>query len=258
MRKKNCLLALASALLLNFTPAWADFYVVAAPAGVGTPITSLPYTINNAGFYYLARDLTAGAEGIIVNVNDVTIDLMGFGLAGSGVAPGLHGINVSSYSNVEIRNGTVRNFTGDGVHSVAGMSKNRIINMRIANNGADGINLQGQKHLIQNCTVSDNGINGISIHSGQSGKIRDNVVCGNGSNGIDCTGYGYPGEGVSNYSLINNVVANNGHCGFNISYLSARGVYLFDGNTAYNNGSGSLNGIPPEARFGVNAGPGFP
>ena len=250
MRKKNCLLVLLSALLLSFTPAWANFYVIATPVGVGTRITSLPYTINNAGFYYLARDLTAGAEGIIVNVNDVTIDLMGFGLAGSGVAPGLHGINVSSYSNVEIRNGTVRNFTGDGIHSVAGMSKNRIINMRIANNGASGINFQGQKHLIQNCTISDNGINGIHIFLGRGCKISDNVVCDNGANGIACTGYGN--------SLINNVVANNGDYGFNLSYLIDTAVYLIVGNTAYNNGGGSLNGIPPAARFGVNAGPGFP
>src|SRR4051812_21725528 len=51
-----------------------------------TPISSVPYTITNAGSYYLTTNLTAtaGNNGIIVSADHVTIDLNGFMLSGAG------------------------------------------------------------------------------------------------------------------------------------------------------------------------------
>jgi hypothetical protein len=49
-----------------------------------TPISSLPYTISAAGSYYLTGNLTADANGILVDANNVTIDLAGFSLIGPG------------------------------------------------------------------------------------------------------------------------------------------------------------------------------
>ena len=53
-----------------------------------TPISSAGYVISNSGSYYLTSNLTAGAGevGITVSADDVTIDLNGFTLTGSGTA----------------------------------------------------------------------------------------------------------------------------------------------------------------------------
>ena len=55
-----------------------------------TPISSLPFTITNAGSYFLTTNLTgqAGTNGITISADHVTIDLNGFaiiGVANSGV-----------------------------------------------------------------------------------------------------------------------------------------------------------------------------
>src|SRR5215813_4957107 len=55
-----------------------------------TPISSLPFTINQPGSYYLTGNLTGapGANGINISASDVTLDLGGFALIGSGGAGG--------------------------------------------------------------------------------------------------------------------------------------------------------------------------
>ena len=90
---------------------------------------------------------------------------------------------------------------------------------------------------------------GISL-SGYGLMVVGNIVSENTSTGINCTGSGI--------SLLENVVSDNGGYGFNISYVCTSCVYLFDRNTAYNNGNGTLNGVPVLAVWGINSGPGFP
>jgi nitrous oxidase accessory protein NosD len=102
--------------------AWADTTVC-------TPVTALPFTIAQPGVYCLDRNLTASAGvayAIRVTTDDVSLDLNGFTLAGSGGA-GTTTIGITADGvtrrNVSIRNGTVRNFAigislgpGDGLH----------------------------------------------------------------------------------------------------------------------------------------------
>jgi hypothetical protein len=90
--KRSLLLALVLSIMVTTGPVLADgeFYVIAGGGGVGTKISSLPYTINSPGFYYVTGNLSnpINSGGIIVSVDDVTIDLMGFrlgGVAGTGV-----------------------------------------------------------------------------------------------------------------------------------------------------------------------------
>jgi parallel beta-helix repeat protein len=238
---------------LGGAPAWADFYVIPVPAGVGTRIPSLPYTITAPGFYYLDRDLNITASfvpnsAITVNADNVTIDLMGFSLACSGGGD-TSGIGIPGRKNVEVRNGTVRGFPASGIYDGSGGYNYRFINLRLENNGIRGIDLSnGYYHLIQNSNITENGNSGISIGSAYGCMVTGNVVCKNGLRGIACTGSGH--------SLIGNVVVDNTTHGFYLS-LGANAYYLIDRNTAYNNASGTLNGIPPAAEFGVNAGPGF-
>jgi hypothetical protein len=229
MQKKIWLL-LFVAVLLMVSPtsvlADGDFYVVAGGGGVGTKITSLPYTINNSGFYFLDRNLTRNSgHGIIVNVDNVTIDLMGFTL--DGITPGsqlnpTYGITISGRNNVEIRNGSVRKFYV-GIH--AGSSTNiRIFGIRAQYNGGAGISIMGDSpndnyggHLIQNSNASNNGAEGFLLYA--SG------------------------------SLIGNVAYKNSGFGFN--WLL--GPILIDRNTASNNAGGNYKSSGG-AGWGLNAG----
>src|ERR1700738_5329496 len=72
------------------------------------------YTISNEGSYYLGGNLSiASGNAITVAANNVTIDLQGFELVGTGGSTGVL-IN-SGVSNVTVRNGTIRNFTGRAI-----------------------------------------------------------------------------------------------------------------------------------------------
>jgi len=114
MKRKlgNLLLVAALLGLVLAPPAWADgsSYVIVA-GRVGTPVTSLPFTITSQGFYYLKGNLNyRGSDtAITVDYNNVTLDLIGFTINGAGSSSG-KGIYVSAKNNVEVRNGAVENF----------------------------------------------------------------------------------------------------------------------------------------------------
>jgi hypothetical protein len=199
MKKGLGIVALAGALLLSAAPvpANADFYVIAG-GGVGTAITSLPYTITKPGFYYLKSnhyfDFTTA---IRIEADDVTLDFMGFCLTGAGLMDGVH-ISLKS-RNVEVRNGTVRNFyNGILAHGIG----SRIINM----------------------TTRDNTSSGILFASG--GSITGCRSYNNGDYGYKLESWGI---------FLNNVAYNNGY-GF---YLAETPKQLVDGNSSYGNTVGN-------------------
>ncbi|MHC1727824.1 MAG: hypothetical protein AB9866_17775 [Syntrophobacteraceae bacterium] len=171
MKQRLCFLALIAAILLSVSPALADgdFYVIVGGGGPGTKITTLPLTISTPGFYYLGGNLnhTGDTAAITVNADDVTIDLMGFCLSGKGTN---NGIFMSGRKNVEIRNGTLRNFARGVTEDSSSSVRHRIINVRVEGNGShaagsSGIDLSGNAHLVKGCTASGSRF-GISINSG--------------------------------------------------------------------------------------------
>jgi parallel beta-helix repeat protein len=128
----------------------------------------IPLTISTSGSYYLTSDVNSAGNAITIDVNNVTIDLMGYSLIGPG--PGTsRGISLGIQSNVEVRNGTVRGFGWDGIFSSSGMSGAkgcRIINVRAVSNGWHGIEVGGYGHLVKDCTATENGTSGIKISAG--------------------------------------------------------------------------------------------
>jgi hypothetical protein len=177
MKRKYWQLLLVFAVLLNGSPVLADgdFYVVAGGVGVGTKISSLPYTINDPGFYYVTGNLTAASgNGIIVTKDDVTIDLMGFRINGTS---GGTGILLNGRKNVEVRNGTFQGW-GTVISESQTGSGHRVLNVR-ADTNSIGIFLYGMGHLVKGCTALSNASYGIFV---EGGTISGNVAsqCGTG------------------------------------------------------------------------------
>lgn len=179
-------------LILTFglSASYAEFYVIAAGGKkIGTEITSLPYTISSSGFYFISKDLScpAGNHGITITASNVTLDLMGFALVGPDAGLDYqHGIHINSiYTNVEVRNGTIRDFGGRGIMArVAGSEGYRLISLRVINNAQHGIDvLGGTHHLIKDCICSRNGENGIL--SGNGSTITGNTCFRNGGDSIN-------------------------------------------------------------------------
>ena len=232
-------------LTFSASNTFADFYVIAGSRGVGTKITALPYTIASPGFYFIAKDLSCltGNHGITITADNVTLDLMGFSLIGPGGSGSHHGIFMNLIANVEIRNGTVRDFNSRGIyefsHDAIG---HRIINVRVKDNYSYGIGLEGYSHLVEKCTAVCNSSVGIYAMNGST--ITGNTCYNNTNHGI-YTGYGSTVAGNTCYAngddgiyagygstVIGNTCRSNTNHG-----ISLQGSNFVDQNTATSNGT---------------------
>jgi hypothetical protein len=258
--KKLLLLALVAAILLNAIPALADdgFYVIGGRYTPGTSITSLPYTINAPGYYYLTRNLTyTGGDGITINpgVNNVTIDLMGFVLTGPGNDQ-YFGVATAENSNVEVRNGTITGWQ-TGVNGTAG-ANHRAVSVRAVGN-TRGIVI-GYSALIKDCTATQGSfaagyyalgvkggtISGCTVYNfTESHPVAGSVYIGDGGGTasdnvvINCAVIGIRGYGPTTIS--NNAVIN---CGTGIS---SEGGGSISGNAVQANAG--QTGIAPATFF---------
>ena len=184
--------------------------------------TSAVYVIDQPGSYYFTGDVNVVAtdkHGIIVEVNDVTIDLMGYSLIGPRSGTG-YGILISAPSNVEIRNGTVRDFGYYGIRETGSTGKgHRVISVRVLSNGQIGMYLYNLGHLIKDCTAVENG--GSGIHGGASSTVTGNTAYDNGNYGISAS---------VGSTVTGNTAYNNGSRG-----ISAGSGSTVTANTAYGN-----------------------
>ncbi len=126
-------------------------------------ISTLPFTISECGYYEVTCCLegVAGKHGITIegDVKDVTIDLGGYSLIG--VEHSLDGIHAESIAaNIVVRNGTVRDWGGEGIDLSRGWN-GRVTNVQSVSNGGTGI-LAADGCLIDQCQVRDNGGDGIN------------------------------------------------------------------------------------------------
>ncbi len=212
----------------------------AAPTGT--------FTISRSGSYYLIGDRVSKDTGIQVNVDNVTIDLNGFCLIGSSSSG--HGIYMYERTNVEIKNGTVRNFGMDGIHEGPSTGKNhRVINVRAIDNGSSGsyrgIYLYSSYNLVKNCTATGNTSHG--IYTGSRNSVTGNISNNNGGSGISVlqgssvtgnTCYDNAHHGIQAFDG-STIIGNN--CYSNDIYgINAWNYCMIDQNTVFDNNNGNL------------------
>lgn len=235
-----CVLVLAGLVVFGLTAVGGDLEPSAPPGPTmktldevepRIPIhaSDLPLTITEPNSYYLAENINFTDDAnnaITIEANDVTIDLMGYTLKGPGSGTG-YGIYMNGRSNMEIRNGTVRNFGSHGIYEPdwENGKGHRVISVRAVSNVDSGIYISGPGLLVKDCTAGGNGRDGIYAPDARC-TMTGNTCYNNGRYGISA------GTGST---VIGNIAYGNTSWGI---FLGA--YCLVDQNTAYGNGA-SIN-----------------
>ena len=169
-----------------------------------TPISSAPYTITASGSYYLTQDITAGpgTNGIVILASDVSIDLNGYGVIGGGGLRGITGaFGGGQYTNIQIRNGYVKDWTQRGVD--LGTTVGCRIEYITAKENTAAAFLTGVSSVISHCMAFNNGTHG--IQPGEGSVIVHSTARANGGRGIltssrtlvsQCAAYGNGESGI--------------------------------------------------------------
>lgn len=211
----------------------------------------IPLTIRKPGSYYLTEDVTATGTAITVAADDVTIDLGGFSLVGPG--SGINkGIYMSLRSNVEIHNGTIRDFQEGIYESTSSGQDHRVIDVQVVSNVKSAICLNGKNHLVKGCTVSDNGNSSgfvYCIEAGEGSTVTCNMVYNNGTKAD--TGYVYGICAGNGSTVTDNTVCNNGTSANDVYGIEAGENCTMTGNTSNNNGNSAGGYV-----YGIRAGNG--
>jgi len=132
-----------------------------------TPITAVPFTIDQPGSYYLTANMTgvAGQPGVSITSSNVSLDLMGFtlqGVPGSGAGVFITG----AVSDIRVHNGVVREWDGGGV--IAAMASNcQFDTLRVNKNTGYGISAGFYNSVIRDCQATGN-TNGFGVTDGGS------------------------------------------------------------------------------------------
>ncbi|MCK4999914.1 MAG: hypothetical protein KAS23_10270, partial [Anaerohalosphaera sp.] len=268
----------------NIVKGNTDNYLIADDNHVNILLCEVPESIDWPAMVTLSGSLESSGNGITVTADDVTIDLAGHTLKGdSGTG---YGIYMDERNNVEVRNGTIREFKY-GIYEADLASRNhRIINVRSVFNSEGGIVIDGEGHFVKDCSGSNNGtsatndvygiktgyactiINSTAHYNGYSATGDGTIVYGiKTGNGSTVTGNLSRNNGKSSSSdvygmwirngctVIGNTVYSNGKLSTGTSYGIFLGPYcLVDKNASYSNEGTNMNN-PGSCAFGLNIAP---
>lgn len=140
------------------------------------------FKISTGGSYYLTGNLvvTGDMNGILVNAPDVTIDLNGYTIvrASGTTTKALVRAGSSSFSNVTVKNGTVKSAGGHGIDLY---NNSRVENVTVINPGQHGI-FMGGRSIVSNCIVDNPGSDGVNM--GTDSVVVDTIVNSPAQHGI--------------------------------------------------------------------------
>ncbi len=162
-----------------------------------TEITAVPFVITVQGVYCFKSDKASAVPNgnlIEIQTNNVTIDLNGFKLGGSGAGTGTNanGIFAEDQKNITIRNGTIRGFfKGVQITQDTGTSSGHLLeDLLLDQNRFTGAQVEGSGNVIRNNRVVNTGPSdgstaaiGIRLVSASNSVIADNVVSGTSETG---------------------------------------------------------------------------
>jgi nitrous oxidase accessory protein NosD len=214
---------------------------VEARTAISTPQTQ----ILESGSYYLTQDLVmTGAEafGVRIDADDVTLDLNGFTIRGTGVETGVRVFNPAS--NVVVRNGHVVGCTpGVWLSFTAGdPSRNvRVEDVSVADSPTHGIFVVAADDVrIERCTAVGNGNDGVNVNNDSNGvRVTDGLYADNGDYGISVA---VPSGSVE---FSRNLCVRNGLAGIAVAGNASLSGSVMDNRCFDNVGNGiSLNGPP--------------
>jgi hypothetical protein len=145
--------------------------------------SDIPLTITEPGSYYLTETITSSVTAITIEASNVTLDLRGFALIGSGTgaADGIYVSYEAQARNVTIRNGEVREWGGSGVNA-AESEHCRLIDLTAVDNGDAGLWISSG--CVTRCLAEGNGGGGIYVNRG---TVTESFSRGNGGDGIGAT-----------------------------------------------------------------------
>jgi len=178
--KRNVLLSLITAGLALLPVAGAKAFETAQGV-VATPITSLPFTINTPGNYYLPADLTGSAAAgaaITIVASQVYLDLNGRTIKDSIPTNFAYGVLVFNQVDVTIQNGDIDGYY-IGVffapNSTDVNAKNTAQNLRLNNDGIGVFSLSGTSNWVKHCII-DGGDIGIMFNQDSGSRAEDNIL----------------------------------------------------------------------------------
>jgi len=155
-----------------------------------------PVTISASQSYLLTGNLDVSAQAvpenvtaIDVNTHDVTIDLNGFTIRGTGTTGSGDGINADFWNDVTVKNGVIRGMGDEGIQTDR---RARIVDVALIENGGDGVFVDLYS-VVRDCVAFANGGTGINANLS---VIQGNVAGDNGADGIN----GNNGSSVTNNS----------------------------------------------------------
>lgn len=146
-----------------------------------TPISSLPFTINSPGSYYLTTNLSTIGDGLSISASDVTVDFSGFTLNSY--------IFGSDSTNVLIRNGTILNqnyavqlgndcrvesIVFRNCNGVALFGRNRTLVIKCHFIACDGVVWIGDNGKVSDCRFAGNANCGLLV--GENCEVSDCVI----------------------------------------------------------------------------------
>lgn len=161
-----------------------------------------PTAISVPGCYCLASNFNVSSgDGILITSDNIIVDLNNKTIFGTGGDNGVH--VASTVSQVTIQNGSILNMT------------------------LNGILIEGNKCLIQNCTTNNNKT-GINVSNGSSNRLIANTAIGN-------TTAGFALNNASNTIAKDNQAIANGSNDSSYGFISSAGVgNLFESCVAEN------------------------
>ena len=145
-----------------------------------------PVTIDAPGSYVLTGNLNVATDSRAITIlsDDVTLDLRGFHVRGSGGGADVNGIsfedtagNYPPADRVEVRNGIVENFSGHGVRLG---NEGRVLDLRLTNNQV-GAAVEWHGMMRGNTVVGST----LGLDAGRGSRVADNVI-NESDGGIEC------------------------------------------------------------------------